>query len=158
VTCAALQILPGEAPRSGTCVFALRQSSRIDRKQELLDRVAGELLGKGWVAEADRHWLYLCLDEVVVNAMLHGNAGDPLLEVEVALWAEADRWALLITDQGDGFALADLPDADDPASLLLEHGRGIRIMREWLDELAYYRGGASARLSRLYASAPPEER
>jgi hypothetical protein len=31
---------------------------------------------------------------------------------------------------------------------MLEHGRGIRIMQEWLDELIYYRNGACAWLSR----------
>lgn len=143
-----LRVLPDEPPRTGTCVFARRYPSRLDWKPAILDAIADEVGGRGWVLGEDLHWLHLCLDEVIVNAMLHGNEGDPELEIEVALYDDGDRWTLLIIDQGDGFELGNLPDLDDPETLLLEHGRGIRIMREWLDDLTYYRNGACALLSR----------
>jgi anti-sigma B factor antagonist len=41
-----------------------------------------------------------------------------------------------------------VPDADAPESLLLEHGRGIHIMKEWLDELTYFRDGACVYMAR----------
>ena len=69
--------------------------------------------------------------------------------------AEGDRLVGYVTDRdivvrglAEGFSADALPDFDDPESLLLEHGRGIRIMREWLDDLIYYRGGACAVLTR----------
>lgn len=155
----AVPIHAGEPPRSGECVFARTWPSRIDRKQAVIDAIAGEITGRGWVGGDDLHWLELCLDEVVVNAMLHGNEGDPDLDIAVALYHDGDAWTLIVSDQGDGFSAEALPDADDPASLLLEHGRGIRIMREWLDGLAYWRNGASAVLTRRIAppSGPVEQ-
>ena len=54
---------------------------------------------------------------------------------------------------GAGFSAASVPDHEQPQSLMLEHGRGIRIMQEWLDELLYYRNGACAWLSRRRADA-----
>jgi anti-sigma regulatory factor (Ser/Thr protein kinase) len=150
---ATLPIHPGEPPRPGTCLFARAYPSRVDRKQVVLDEIARELLSRGWVLPEDEHWLALCLDEVVVNAMLHGNEGDPDLDITVALYHDPDRqrWVLLVSDLGDGFSAECLPDFDDPQSLLLEHGRGIRIMREWLDRLEYYRNGACALLARRCA-------
>jgi serine/threonine-protein kinase RsbW len=142
----------GEPPRSGTCVFARTYPSRIDRKQAIIDEVAAVLVERRWVTGDDLHWLNLCLDEVVVNAMLHGNEGDPDLDMGIALYEDGGRWVLIVTDQGEGFAADTLPDLDDPQSLLLEHGRGIRIMGEWLDELSYYRGGAAAVLIRRIAA------
>jgi serine/threonine-protein kinase RsbW len=142
----------GEPPRSGTCVFARTYPSRIDRKQAIIDEVAAVLVERHWVTGEDLHWLNLCLDEVVVNAMLHGNEGDPDLDMGIALYEDGGRWVLIVTDQGEGFAADTLPDLDDPQSLLLEHGRGIRIMCEWLDELSYYRGGAAAVLIRRIAA------
>lgn len=145
---AGLDIRPGEPPREGACLFARTYPSRVDRKQAVLDEIARELTSRGWIGPDDEHWLALCLDEVVVNAMLHGNEGDPDLDISVALYQHAGRWVLIVCDQGEGFSATALPDFDDPGSLLLEHGRGIRIMREWLDDLVYYRNGACAVLSR----------
>jgi serine/threonine-protein kinase RsbW len=143
-----LRILPGPPPALERCMFTRSWPSRIDRKQEIMDVLADQLISRGWVAEADRHWIFLCLDEALVNAMLHGNEGDPALAIEVALLADAVRWALVVSDQGGGFSAASVPDHEQPQSLMLEHGRGILIMQEWLDELVYYRNGACAWLSR----------
>lgn len=133
--------------------IALRRTwpSRLDRKQEVLDAIAHLLLARGWVADTDRSWLMLCLDEAVTNAMLHGNEGDPGLPIAVTVVADARRWHVGIADRGDGFAMGAVPDPDDPATLTLEHGRGIRLMRAWLGTLAYWQGGATVVLSRRRA-------
>ena len=141
-------IFPSEPPCPGRRVFSRTHRSRIDRKQAIIDELTTEFTTRGWVGDEDQHWLQLCLDEVVVNAMLHGNEGDPDLDMTLALYEDGDRWVLIVADQGEGFTQQSLPDIDDPQSLLLEHGRGIRIMGEWLDSLEYYRHGAVAVLSR----------
>jgi serine/threonine-protein kinase RsbW len=148
-----LTIRPGEPPTTPATVFERTWPSRIDLKQEIMDEVVELLIGKGWVEEDDRAWLYLCFDEVVVNAMLHGNEGDPRLEVVLAVRVDDQRWVVTVADQGEGFSESSVPDQSQPESLLLEHGRGIRIMLEWLDELTYYRGGSMAWLARRRADA-----
>ncbi len=145
-------IHPGEPPDFGAEVLVRRYPSRVDRKQAMLDELTHELVGRGWVRDGDREWLLLCLDEVLVNAMVHGNEGDPALDVDVAIRSDGASWRLTVADQGGGFRADDLPDPDDSASLLLEHGRGIRIMREWLDDLSYWHGGACAALTRRCAT------
>lgn len=127
--------------------------SRVDVKQQAIDAVADLLVGREWVVPAERSWLVLCLDEAITNAMLHGNEGDPRLMVEVVVADDGRRWHVGISDQGDGFTAAAIPDPDDPASLLLEHGRGIRLMRAWLNSLTYWRGGATVVMARKYTSA-----
>ncbi len=150
-----LQVLPGPPPPIGRCLFARSWPSRIDHKQEVLDTLVAELLGRGFITAEEEPWAVLVLDEVVVNAMLHGNEGDPTLSVVISLFADdAGRWVLTVRDQGQGFDPASLPDPEDPASLLLEHGRGIRIMKEWLAELVYYERGACAWLARQRADRP----
>lgn len=149
-----LNILPGEPPNTPPIVFERRWPSRIDRKQELLDEVVDLLINSGWVIADDRAWLYLCFDEIVVNAMLHGNEGDPRLEIELTVRLSDERWVVTVSDQGEGFEESHIPDHEDPQALMLEHGRGIRIMQEWLDELIYYRGGSFAWLARARADRP----
>jgi serine/threonine-protein kinase RsbW len=148
-----LDILPQDPPDTPPIVYERTWPSRIDLKQEIMDEVVELLIGKGWVIDDDRAWLYLCFDEVVVNAMLHGNEGDPRLEVTLTVRADHSRWVVTVADQGEGFSVAAIPDENQPESLMLEHGRGIRIMQEWLDELRYYRGGSLAWLARHRADA-----
>ena len=135
----------------GEVVLRHRCPSRLDVKQEAMDAVAEACISRGWVDEEERSWLVLCLDEAITNAMLHGNEGDPRLEVEIALAADAKRWQIAVSDQGSGFTMAAVPDPDDPGSLLLEHGRGIRLMRAWLGSLTYWRRGATVVLSRRHS-------
>ncbi len=138
----------GDWQPAGEVVFRRSWPSRLDAKQEAMDVVAELLSSRGWVSEEDRSWLVLCLDEAVTNAMIHGNEGDPRLMVDVVVAVDAKRWQIVISDQGSGFSMASVPDPDDPESLLLEHGRGIRLMRAWLGSLTYYRRGATVVLSR----------
>ncbi|MFW5698254.1 MAG: ATP-binding SpoIIE family protein phosphatase [Planctomycetota bacterium] len=148
-----ISLLPDPAPERGEVVREWRCVSRIDRKAELIEELAGELLGRRWVAEEDRHWLHLVLEEVLVNAIFHGNEGDPALMVHLTLRRWGQRWELLVRDSGEGFSADCLPDPADPASLLLEHGRGLMIMHDWLDELSYHEEGRVALLGREIAAA-----
>jgi serine/threonine-protein kinase RsbW len=143
----------GEPPSVPSVVIERVWPSRIDLKQQIMDELVDLLISRGWVAEDDRAWLYLCFDEVVVNAMLHGNEGDPRLEVTLTVRADDQRWVVTVADQGEGFSESAIPDPAQPESLMLEHGRGIRIMQEWLDDLSYYRGGSVAWLARRRADA-----
>lgn len=79
----------------------------------------------------------LAMREAVINAMVHGNGSDPGLEVTLVLAAGDGHWSARITDQGEGFD----PDAtDDPTeeeNLLKTSGRGLLLMRAFVDEVRY---------------------
>ena len=145
-----LTIHPGAAPTLDAVVFERTLSSQIDLKDDLIADIIKTMEEQGWFKEADRHWLLLCLDEAIVNAMLHGNEGDPDLSITVRMARDAstDRWVIVVEDQGEGFTPESVPDVNDPDSLLLEHGRGILLMNEWLDELTYYNGGSTIYMAR----------
>lgn len=135
----------------GEVVLRRRWATGGAAKREAIEVLSRALLAPGWVREDERAWLVLCLDEALTNAMLHGNEGDPELEVEALLAVDPRRWHLAVSDQGQGFRARDVPAADDPRSLLLEHGRGIHLMRSWLSSLTYWRGGTTVVLSRRRA-------
>lgn len=148
-------IHPGPPPLLGERVRADIVLSRPDARQPLIDAYATELLGRAWVVPEDEHWLRLCLEEALTNAMIHGNEADPALPVAISLWRDPERWTLLINDRGTGFSAQDLPAPENAAALQWEHGRGILLMREWLDELTYYDNGATALLARRLAARNP---
>jgi serine/threonine-protein kinase RsbW len=148
-----LKIRIGPWRPSGELLLHRAYPSRLDLKQQIIDLLCDLCVAHRWITEEDRPWLVLCLDEAVTNAMLHGNEGDPRLTIEIAVSADARNWHIAISDRGDGFNADAVPDPDDPESLLLEHGRGIRLMRAWLGSLTYWRRGATVVMSRRRAEA-----
>lgn len=142
------QVLDRVAPALDEVWQTWSWPSRLDRKDDMVDALVCALEAHCRFIADDPHWLRLCLDEAMVNAIVHGNEADPGAQVRAAVGRRGDCWVACIEDQGPGFAPCQVPDPEDPDSLLLEHGRGIRLMLEWLDELAFYRGGACSWMAR----------
>ena len=149
----------GSVPEHFNFVFDRTLASQVELKDQLIEDIINALDERSWFEEDDRHWLHLCLDEAVVNAMIHGNEGDPdlTIRVRVGFNPEQEAWVIIIEDQGDGFDVDSVPDVNNPDSLLLEHGRGILLMNEWLDELHYYNGGSTIFMSRACQKTETEE-
>lgn len=144
-----LIVLPGAPPELPQVLWERSIPSSIELKQEVIDGVFAVMREHTLVATDDEHWLALCLDEALVNAILHGNEADETVPVRIQVGLDGDQWIIRIDDQGDGFAADDVPDQDDSENLLLEHGRGIRLMREWLDRLCYYRRGSTIVMAKV---------
>jgi serine/threonine-protein kinase RsbW len=77
----------------------------------------------------------MAVREAAVNAVLHGNAYDP--EKKVRLDFELTKSDLVITirDQGKGLDLGKIPDPLAPENLLKTSGRGIFLIRSFMDEV-----------------------
>ena len=146
----ALQISESAPPQLDSIMRSDVFPARIDVKEQVMDIYSTVLTGLGWIDEADKSWWLLSLEELITNAILHGNEGDPDLNVRMSLGTDGISWILVITDEGDGFDADGLPSADDDddSLLLREHGRGILLVREWVDDLSYFDSGRTARLER----------
>ncbi len=83
----------------------------------------------------------LAVDELVVNAIKHGNKMDPSKEVAVEVRVGHDRFAMTVEDQGAGFDYASLPQEFSEENLLAEEGRGIMMVRFYMDELHFENNG-----------------
>lgn len=149
-----LVVLAGPPPEIPRVLWERTIPSRIQLKQEVIDAISQVMLAERLITGDDAHWLALCLDEALVNAILHGNEADETVPVRIQVGIAGDRWVVRIDDQGSGFDPGDVPDQDDSESLLLEHGRGIRLMREWLDALTYHRHGATIVMARTRSLCP----
>ncbi|MEA2102674.1 MAG: ATP-binding protein [Thermodesulfobacteriota bacterium] len=93
--------------------------------------------------------IMLVLSEALTNAIIHGSRGDISKEVRLGLEIYKDRLVMEIEDQGQGFDYnrifaRGLPDTG-------ESGRGLFIMKAYLDEVRYNAKGNAVRLvMRLY--------
>ena len=96
----------------------------------------------------------LALEEALSNAIKHGNGLDPAKTVTVKFTVSADELKIVITDQGRGFNPEGVPDPTTDEHLEEPNGRGIMLMRAYMDEVNYNPRGNEVRMvKRLKASA-----
>lgn len=79
----------------------------------------------------------LALHEAAINAIKHGNGLDPSKTVKVSFIMEPDRLTIKVKDQGKGFDWAQIGDPRDPENIDRTNGRGIFLMRSFVDEVDY---------------------
>ena len=110
---------------------------------EMLDfvQVVSDHLGRIAGLDDDAlHWVSVAVRESVINAIKHGNACDERKRVHVEftpLEHSAPRGiAIRVRDEGRGFDPASLPDPLAPENLLKASGRGIFLIRSFMDEVA----------------------
>lgn len=102
---------------------------------------------QGFEGLKDPITLHLCLEELLHNAMEHGNRCDVSKKVYITVKAEPRRATIRVRDEGEGFdfrrRLEEVEERDD---LLSERGRGLLIVRHYADELRFNREGNEATL------------
>jgi serine/threonine-protein kinase RsbW len=95
----------------------------------------------------------LGLEEALINAVKHGNGGDPSKQVEVRYHVTSERVLVEVQDEGEGFDADGLPDPLAPDNLLRPHGRGLLFMRSFLSWVQFNRTGNGVILCK-YRSRP----
>ncbi len=88
----------------------------------------------------------LCVEEVVRNAITHGNNNDKGLEVLVSYWLEGDGLIIEVEDSGRGFDLGKVPDPTIEENLMKGSGRGVYIVRKLMDKMEFNDRGNKVRL------------
>lgn len=81
--------------------------------------------------------LALSFSEAISNSMKHGNKYNTNKNVEIDVFTENDKLYISLKDEGEGFDIESVPDPTKPENILKESGRGIHIMKNFLDELVY---------------------
>ncbi len=79
----------------------------------------------------------LSLEEALVNAMRHGNHFDPNRSVRVWYRISPDRVEIRVADEGTGFDPGGVPDPTADENLDKPCGRGIMLMRCYMDKVEF---------------------
>lgn len=99
--------------------------------------------------EDDLHKIGMAVRESIVNAVVHGNRYNAHKKVRLTVSGARDRLTVTVSDEGDGFDVAALPDPLAEHNLLQQSGRGIFLIRAFMDEFAVHRldaGGTEVKL------------
>ncbi len=81
----------------------------------------------------------LAAREAAVNAVMHGNRQNAAKKVDLSLELTDQALTIRVADQGEGFDPDSLPDPLAPENILSGSGRGIFLIRTFMDELKFRR-------------------
>ena len=87
--------------------------------------------------EDERFRMAMAVREAAVNAVLHGNEYDPAKKISVSLENTGKSLVIKISDEGKGVDPDTLPDPLAPENLLRGTGRGIFLIRSFMDEVHF---------------------
>jgi len=130
---------------------------------EMLDfvQVVSEHMGRSIGLDEDsRHWVGVAVRESVINAIKHGNRNDSTKRVFVDFEAAPERipeLTIRVRDQGEGFDPGELADPLAPENLLKASGRGIFLIRNFMDQVQLRRvpeGGMEILMTKRVSSQP----
>jgi serine/threonine-protein kinase RsbW len=79
----------------------------------------------------------MAVREAAVNAVLHGNAYDQNKHITASFETTSDSLIIRITDQGPGLDPNSIPDPLAPENILRGSGRGIFLIRAFMDEVNF---------------------
>jgi len=102
----------------------------VDTAEEL----ALEEAEKAGVEEDDRHKIAMAVRESMVNAVVHGNRYNAHKKVRLSVSKSPHEFVVRIADQGEGFDYEGLPDPLAQENLLRHSGRGIFLIKAFMDE------------------------
>ena len=132
----------------------------------LVSHIQESLSSLGLLDEGDTTRAGVALEEALVNAAEHGNLGvdstlreqdrdaylglvaqrrlespyrDRRIDLEVRL--DPQEAVFIVRDQGEGFDPSSLADSRDPENLLKVSGRGVLIMRTFMDDVRFNDAG-----------------
>jgi len=106
-----------------------------------------EILVSLEIPENKRFEIDLAVQEALANAVVHGCNGDPSKTIRCRLKKDQQGHIVItVTDPGPGFKPEILKDPQQPENLYGDHGRGVYLIRQLMDEVQFDRGGAEIKM------------
>jgi serine/threonine-protein kinase RsbW len=102
-----------------------------------IEAAADKLAGEAGMDEDTRFHVAMAVREAAINAVLHGNEYDPAKQVSVSFENNGKSLVFTIADQGAGLDPDTLPNPLAPENLMRGTGRGIFLIRSFMDEVHF---------------------
>lgn len=123
-----------------TWTFERTIQSDLASGHQVLEDLLGRLQAEDWDSR-QMFGIRLALEEAVVNAIKHGNCLDCNKQVHVICHSTPEKIWFKISDQGQGFNPEHVPDCTDDDHIECASGRGIMLMRNFMNRVEYNQKG-----------------
>jgi len=128
-------------PRELTVRFEFTIPARVEAITPVVDGIV-RLVREMGCAAGKEFEVEMALREALANAILHGAKNDPSKQVQCTVACDDTRGMLLVVrDPGQGFDPASLPSPIQGQNIFSEHGRGLYLINQLMDDVRYERGG-----------------
>jgi serine/threonine-protein kinase RsbW len=134
---------------------------------EMVDfvQIVSDHMGRSVGLDEDSlHWVGVAIRESVINAIKHGNRHDAakhvFVEFEATTADVVPELTIRVRDQGEGFDPEEVADPLAPENLLKSSGRGIFLIRNFMDDVTLQRapeGGMEIRMIKRVQAANPAD-
>jgi serine/threonine-protein kinase RsbW len=142
---------PNVSSNDSICGFTMTIPADPAAISMVLDRVTKMLEKRDW-PENDVTAVELALTEALANAIRHGCGGDITKPVQCSVTCfESDELVIVVRDPGDGFDPGGVPDPLDPGNTFKPSGRGIFLMRSFMDHVVFAAGGREVQMRKRKA-------
>jgi serine/threonine-protein kinase RsbW len=112
----------------------------------LLENLIEQIADKHQVSEDTFANMMTCLNEIAINAIVHGNKLDETKKVIVNAEVDAKKVIWTITDEGPGFDYEHLPDPTAAENIENLTGRGVFIVKQLADQCVFNSTGNEVEL------------
>ena len=102
---------------------------------DIAERAALDLAREAGFGEEDLDRIGMSVRECMVNAVVHGNRYSSHKKVHFSVSSARGRLTIRVADQGEGFDPEGLPDPLSGDNILRHSGRGIFLMKAFMDDL-----------------------
>ena len=132
-------------------------SSTMESVSEV-EAAADKMAEEAGLDEDERFRIGMAVREAAVNAVLHGNEYDPDKQITVSMENTGKSLVISIADQGKGLDPNTIPDPLAPENLLRGTGRGIFLIRSFMDEVHFRQLHPGTELTLVKYLAPAIEK
>ena len=92
----------------------------------------------------------MALQEALANAMHHGCKQNEALMISVQVETNGAGATIVIRDPGPGFDVSRVRDPASADGLVAQSGRGLALMRAYMDDVKFTRGGSEVRMQKRW--------
>ena len=128
---------------------------------EMVDfvQIVSDHMGRSVGLDEDSlHWVGVAIRESVINAIKHGNRHDAakhvFVEFEATTADVVPELSIRVRDQGEGFDPEEVANPLAPENLLKSSGRGIFLIRNFMDDVRLQRAPEGGMEIRMVKRAP----
>jgi serine/threonine-protein kinase RsbW len=126
-------------------IYKLELASKLESLTRL-ETYVDELCEQFSISEDDYGNILIAITEAVNNAITHGNQLNPDKKVCLNFDGNQDEVEFIVEDEGNGFDYNNVPDPTLPENLEKLSGRGIFLMKNLADDIAFENDGTKIRL------------
>lgn len=127
---------------------------------DLAEEISLQVAEAAGFDDDDCHKIGMAVREAVINAVQYGNELDREKKIGLTLELGPEKMVIRILDEGAGFDLSDVPDPLAEENILKASGRGIFLIRSFMDEFAVgtgQTGGAEVIMAKNYTQPAREK-